>query len=60
LKLVALDDGRSEEATREERERLNLECKAMLEKLEEIDPMRANRYRDIGESFSFSPFVLFL
>ncbi|GAA5991418.1 hypothetical protein JCM5350_006919 [Sporobolomyces pararoseus] len=38
----------SAEETREEREKLNLECKGMLDRLVEIDPMRANRYRDIG------------
>ena len=39
----------SSEEDREEREKLNLECKEMLDQLAEIDPMRGNRYRDIGE-----------
>ncbi|GAA5876847.1 hypothetical protein JCM16303_006307 [Sporobolomyces ruberrimus] len=44
--LVKLLDETNKE-TREERESLNLECKGMLERLVEIDPMRANRYRDL-------------
>lgn len=38
------------EATREEREALNLEALGMLRKLEQVDPMRGARYRDLGES----------
>lgn len=44
VKLLSTEEGR------EEREKLNLECKEMLDQLAEIDPMRGNRYRDIGES----------
>ncbi|GAA6038431.1 hypothetical protein JCM8097_007647 [Rhodosporidiobolus ruineniae] len=34
--------------TRDERQELNLACVDMLKKLEEVDPMRAARYRDLG------------
>lgn len=44
--LVSLLD--SAEATREERERLNLESLGMLRKLEQVDPMRKCRYQDLG------------
>ncbi|GAA5840852.1 hypothetical protein JCM5353_001991 [Sporobolomyces roseus] len=36
------------ETDREEREKLILECKEMLDRLVKIDPMRVNRYRDIA------------
>ncbi|GAA5859386.1 hypothetical protein JCM1840_004591 [Sporobolomyces johnsonii] len=39
----------TDEATREERERLNLECAEMLRKLQEVDPLRRARYVDLGE-----------
>ncbi|GAA6011181.1 hypothetical protein JCM11491_006748 [Sporobolomyces phaffii] len=35
--------GPTDDDTRPERERLNVECKEMLDKLAEIDPMRGNR-----------------
>lgn len=37
------------ESTREEREALNLKALGMLRKLEQVDPMRGARYRDLGE-----------
>lgn len=37
-----------EEATREEREQLNLEALGMLQKLAQVDPMRKCRYQDLG------------
>lgn len=43
------------EATRGEREALNLEALGMLRKLEQVDPMRGNRYRDLGKSYCLSP-----
>lgn len=33
--------------TKEERARLNVECLILLEKLEKVDPGRAERYKDI-------------
>lgn len=41
------------EPTREERESLNLEALGMLRKLEQVDPMRGARYRDLGEQGFF-------
>lgn len=38
------------DATLPEREKLNLACFEMLEKLEEVDPMRRARYRDLSAS----------
>ncbi|GAA6061979.1 hypothetical protein JCM10212_005223 [Sporobolomyces blumeae] len=38
----------SQTTNREEREKLALECRDMLNKLQEVDPMRRNRYVDIG------------
>ncbi|GAA5823785.1 hypothetical protein JCM11251_003293 [Rhodosporidiobolus azoricus] len=35
-------------ATQQERDELNLACAGMLKKLEEVDPMRGARYRDLG------------
>lgn len=38
------------EPSRVEREELNLEALGMLRKLEQVDPMRGARYRDLCES----------
>ncbi|GAA5969469.1 hypothetical protein JCM11641_008124 [Rhodosporidiobolus odoratus] len=46
--LVSLLETEDDETTPAEREELNLECVGMLKKLEQVDPMRAARYRDLG------------
>ncbi|KAK4056981.1 Rab geranylgeranyltransferase [Microbotryomycetes sp. JL221] len=38
----------SDDETREERERLNVQCLEMLDKLQTVDPLRRNRYKDLA------------
>ncbi|GAA5963404.1 hypothetical protein JCM3765_003058 [Sporobolomyces pararoseus] len=57
--LVKLLESGEEEESRQEKEKLNLECKGMLDRLVEIDPMRANRYKDI-ETGKLSTVALWL
>ncbi|GAA5925058.1 hypothetical protein JCM1841_004061 [Sporobolomyces salmonicolor] len=45
----------ADETTREERERLNLECAEMLRKLQEVDSLRRARYVDLGIALWLSP-----
>lgn len=39
----------SDDSTLSEREKINLECLGMVKKLEQVDPMRRQRYSDLGE-----------
>ncbi|GAA5940652.1 Rab geranylgeranyltransferase BET4 [Sporobolomyces koalae] len=49
VQLLSAEKGQDGEAgPRAEQERLRLECKEMLDRLIQVDPMRANRYRDIS------------
>ncbi|GAA5889200.1 hypothetical protein JCM6882_000673 [Rhodosporidiobolus microsporus] len=42
-------------STQQERDELNLSCVGMLKKLEEVDPMRGARYRDLGIALWLCP-----
>ncbi|GAA5942787.1 hypothetical protein JCM10213_002948 [Rhodosporidiobolus nylandii] len=46
--LTTLLEREDADGSRDERQKLNLECVEMLKKLEEVDPMRAARYRDLS------------
>ena len=48
----------TDEATRHERETLQAECLQGLRKLQEVDPMRKQRYKDIGQCSSSARHIL--